>query len=272
MYNRGCWRYWLISLLLVGLFGCSLTLNPPDTSKSIHLTLGNPSGATESDANRSNFLLLKPQFALSYNNSKGIANWASWQLNKSWLGTVDRQNNFRPDNTLPQAFARVTPTMYSGSGYDKGHIVPSADRTKTPEDNSATFLMTNMMPQTPDNNRRTWEGLESYCRELVEQGKELYIIAGSLGSQGEPLKGKVTIPTSTWKVVVVFDKQNSSVKDITKSTRVIAVNIPNQQGINPNWRTYKVSVDKLEQLTSYNFISNAPDEIQDAIENKLDAR
>ncbi len=79
-----------------------------------------------------------------------------------------------------------------------------------------------MMPQTPDNNRHTWSGLEKYCRQLVKRGKELYIIAGPYGSQGT-LKGQVTIPQSTWKVVVVLDRPGSGV---TANTRVIAVNVP----------------------------------------------
>ena len=108
-------------------------------------------------------------------------------------------------------------------------------------------------------------GLESYSRELVRQGKELYIIAGPLGSQGQPLKGKVTIPASTWKVVVVLDQPG-----ITANTRAIAVNIPNQQGINPDWRKYRVSVDEIEELTGYNFLSNVPTAIQDKIEEKID--
>ncbi|MDR9900233.1 DNA/RNA non-specific endonuclease [Aetokthonos hydrillicola Thurmond2011] len=106
-----------------------------------------------------------------------------------------------------------------------------------------------MMPQTPDNNRHTWEGLEVYCRQLARQGKELYIIAGTYGSQGR-LKGQVTIPQSTWKVVVVLDHKSASV---TGNTRVIAVNVPNQQGINYDWRAYRVSVKTLEGLTGYHF-------------------
>jgi endonuclease G, mitochondrial len=255
-------------VLVVLLSGCSFTLAP---TKGIHLFLGNPSGATESATNSNNYLMIKPQYTLSYNNSKGTANWVSWQLNKSWLGTVDRQNNFRPDDTLPEKFVRVTPTVYNGSGYDRGHIIPSADRTKSVEDNSSTFLMTNMMPQTPDNNRKTWEGLERYCRELVQSGKELYVIAGPLGTQGK-LKGKVTIPKSTWKIVVVLDKPGAEIKDITSNTRIIAVNVPNEEGINFNWKSYRVSVDKLEKLTGYNFLSNVPDKIQDEIEDKLDTQ
>ncbi len=99
----------------------------------------------------------------------------------------------RPDDTLPTGWERVSKSVYSRSGYDKGHIAPSgdreallrsplasplgrsADRTNSASDNSQTFLMTNRMPQTPDNNRHTWEGLEKYSCQLAKHGKELYI-------------------------------------------------------------------------------------------------
>ncbi|MDZ7962905.1 MAG: DNA/RNA non-specific endonuclease [Aulosira sp. DedQUE10] len=261
------------SVLMVG---CSPAQSqvPPNTelspSISVHLLLGNASGATPTKLTPDNYLMVKNQYALSYNQSKGTANWASWQLNFSWLGNAERQDNFRPDNTLPSGWVRVTPSMYSGSGYDRGHIVPSADRSLTVEDNSATFLMTNMMPQTPDNNRNTWGNLEDYCRELVSLGKELYIVAGPSGSQSEPLKGKVTIPKSTWKIVVVLDSPGSLINGITADTRVIAVNIPNEQEINNDWRTYKVTVDELEKLTGYDFLSSVSPNIQSVIESKVD--
>ncbi|MBD1892938.1 DNA/RNA non-specific endonuclease [Coleofasciculus sp. FACHB-SPT9] len=232
--------------------------------------LGNPSGATESVATPDNYLMVKPQYVLSYNRSKGTANWASWQLNKSWLGSADRQDNFRPDPSLPPGWERVTPTFYSGSGYDRGHIVPSADRTRTVADNAATFLMTNMMPQTPDNNRNTWGNLEDYSRELVSQGKGLYIIAGTAGSQKQPLKGKVTIPATTWKIVVVLDSPGALWGDVIADTRVIAVNIPNQDAVDNDWRTYRVSVDQLEKLTGYDFLSNVDPRVQRVIESKVD--
>jgi endonuclease G len=121
--------------------------------------------------------------------------------------------------------------------------------------------MTNMMPQTPDNNRHTWEGLEVYCRQLARLGKELYIIAGLYGNQGT-LKGQVTIPTYTWKVVVVLDHKSASV------TRVIAVNVPNQQGINYDWRAYRVSLKTLEGLTGYHFLDNVPTAARDVVDTQ----
>jgi hypothetical protein len=57
---------------------------------------------------------------------------------------------------------RVRPTDYAGAGFDRGHLCPSADRTSSAADNSATFLMSNMIPQAPNLNRNTWENLESY--------------------------------------------------------------------------------------------------------------
>lgn len=62
-------------------------------------------------------------------------------------------------------------------------------------------------------------------------------------------------PQSTWKVVVVLDRPGSGV---TANTRVIAVNVPSQQGINPDWRAYRVSVKTLEGLTGYHFLDNVP--------------
>jgi endonuclease G len=106
---------------------------------SVHLLLGNPSQAATNINNPDNYLMVKPQYVLSYNRSNGTPNWVSWQLNKSWFGDAPRQDNFRPDNTLPEGWERIKPTAYNASGYDRGHVAPSADRTRTIEDNTAIF-------------------------------------------------------------------------------------------------------------------------------------
>jgi endonuclease G, mitochondrial len=239
-----------------------------ETSAQVQLTMGNPSQAgTQPD----NYLLLKPQYALSYNASKGIPNWVSWQLNQSWLGSVDRQNDFRPDDTLPANFYHVTPSDYSGSGYDRGHQAPSGDRTRSQEDNSATFLMSNMIPQAPDLNRGPWEKLESYSRQLVSQGEELYIIAGVTGQKGTLAEGKISIPARNWKVVVVLEKAGLGLTGVTANTRVIAVDMPNEEAIKEtDWTEYRTTVKQIEKATGYNLLSNVPDKVQQVIENRVD--
>lgn len=240
----------------------------PSPIKSVHLALGNPSNANTTDPN--NYLMEKPQYALSYNRSKGIPNWVSWQLNQNWLGSVDRKNDFRPDSSLPSGWYQVRPSDYTGGGYDRGHMTPSGDRTRSAIDNSATFFMTNMIPQAPENNREVWRELEEYSRELVNQGKELYIIAGGVGAKGM-LKDKVTVPEKTWKVIAVLE-QGQGVSRVSANTRLIAVMMPNSNEVaNTNWTDYLVSVDKVEKTTGYNFFSNVDPSIQAVIESRKDS-
>ncbi|HYW20999.1 MAG TPA: DNA/RNA non-specific endonuclease, partial [Nodularia sp. (in: cyanobacteria)] len=219
------------------------------------------------------------QYAVSYNCFRGTPNWVSWQLNNSWLGSAPRQDDFRADTTLPSGCYRVTSSDYTGSGFDRGHMTASADRTNTIANNSATFLMTNIIPQSPDNNQGPWAALENYSRDLVNQGKELYIISGSYGTGGTGssgtkntiANGNVTVPTRTWKVIVILNSPNSDASSVNTSTRVIAVNMPNTQGIrNVDWRNYRVSVDSIETNTGYNLLSNVSTSVQSTIEAIVD--
>ena len=236
-----------------------------------NLPFGNPGNAVSNTASANNYLMESKFYTLSYNREKSIANWVAWRLVKEDLGEASRQNNFRPDDRLPSDWLHITPAIYSGSGFDRGHLCPSADRSNSDEANSATFLMTNMTPQTHDLNAGPWEKLETYARSLARRGATLYIIAGSYGVSGK-LKNKVVIPTEFWKIITVLPNEGG-VSSINADTRVIAVDMPNTTGIGEkNWREYKTTVRQIEQKTGYNFFSNLPQNIQDALENKADSK
>lgn len=257
----------------------TLTVNVPPSSDD-HLTMGNPSGATADVANELNYLMTKPQYILSYHRTNGRPNWVSWHLDTTWLGSAPRQDDFRADTSLPAGWYQVLETDFSGSGFDRGHHTPSADRTSSIPDNSATFFMTNMMAQAPDNNQGPWEQLESYSRTLVNAGNELYIITGGTGTGGTGsnggvtmtvANGHVTVPAFTWKVIIVLPVGDNDVARVNKNTRTIAVIMPNVQGIRTNdWRIYRVSVDTVEALTGFNFFSNVSVMTQNVIEKRAD--
>jgi hypothetical protein len=107
-----------LSRLDLGFFP-SETPAPDDDS----LTMGNPSAAANNVDEPFNYLMEKSQYALSYNRDRGIPNWTSWHLDAASLGSTNRQNDFRPDATLPADWYRVTPADYSGSGYDRCHMM-----------------------------------------------------------------------------------------------------------------------------------------------------
>lgn len=241
-------------------------------SVSLHLTLGNSSGATTRASDKNNFLLVKPQFVLSYNNDRGAPNWVSWHLQKSDIGSAGRQNNFHPEADLPAGFKRVVPGDYTGTGFDRGHMCNSKDRTKTAADNSETFSMANMEPQTPDLNQQVWKGLEDYSRTLVDQGNELYIVAGCYGdAKTIGRANKVTVPERCWKTVVVLKQGKNDLSRIDENTRVITVDMPNKTGIRRDrWQKYIVTVRDVEEKTGYDLLSEVPKSVQDVIETKRD--
>lgn len=245
------------------------TATPP-VSSSVHLTMGNPSNAVANASYPTNYLMEKAQYAMSYHRDNGRPNWVSWHLDSSWIGSTPRQDSFAPDTSLPSGWYQVKANDFSGSGYDRGHMCPSADRTKTVADNDSTFLMSNMLAQAPDNNQRGWATLENYCRTLAGSTNELYIISGGYGTSGWLAGGKVAIPSSTWKVIMVLPKGTDDVSRVTTSTRLIAIVMPNQNGISTDWRSFRVSVDYVESLTGYDFFSNVPDSIENVIESTVD--
>ncbi len=241
----------------------------PAEAERVFLALGNPSNAGTADPN--NFLLVNNYFAISYNRGRGAPNWVAWRISRGELGDFPRPepDPFRPDARLPKSWKPVVPSDYSGSGYDRGHLAPSADRSASIEGMSETFLMSNMVPQTGDLNRGPWAKLEGYLRTLVTRGSDVYIIAGAYGEKGL-LKNKVSVPTNTWKVAVAVPA-GTAPSAINESARVIAVDMPNVKGIlRADWQVYRTTARDIEQKTGYNLFSNLPANVQNALETKTD--
>ncbi len=233
------------------------------------LLLGNPSNAA-TDAN--NFLIERPQYALSYNRRNGGPNWVAWHTDASNLGDTDR-GKFRPDPALPREW-QITPTDYKGSGFDRGHVCPSGDRTGSREENDATFYMSNMLPQTAELNQHVWADLENEVRSIVRAGNEVYQVSGPTGSSGTIADGAVVVPKACWKVIVVLPVGTNDLRRINARTRVIAVAMPNvadKRLQTANWRSYLVTPRKIADATRLNFFAGLSPSVKRALEQKTDS-
>ncbi|WP_109301081.1 DNA/RNA non-specific endonuclease [Aquimarina sp. AU474] len=244
-------------------------------SRDSNITFGNPSNASSSTTN---YYLSKPDYVLSYNNNRGTANWVSWHLSSAWTGSSPRCNCFKQDRSLPSNFFRATTSDYTGSGFDRGHLCPSADRNGNSSSNENTFFMTNIAPQAPDNNQRSWASFENYLRSLTLEGNEIHVIAGVVGSGGTGRNGfastidggNITVPDSFWKVALVLPNGSNDINRVNTSTRVIAINVPNDQGISSNWTQFRTTVNTIENLTGYDLLENIPNTIESVLESRLD--
>jgi endonuclease G, mitochondrial len=201
---------------------------------------GVPNISGASTASTTNYLAVKKGYVMSYNGVEGRANWVGWTLQSSDLGSVERSNRFREDSDLPRQFKRVDDDDYRESGYDRGHLCNSEDRTASEFLNEETFLMSNMIPQTPELNRGPFKFLEAYCRKLVsKKGQKLLIYSGGIGAKGRLTSG-VPIPQYCWKAIYT-------------PTEEIYVLFPNERTLEKNWNKYRVTKDRLEKMTGFQF-------------------
>ena len=132
---------------------------------------------------------------------------------------VKRADKFRSDYRIPQMF-RADKSDYENSGFDRGHLVASANQIELEIQNSETFLLSNMSPQHPDLNREIWKKLEKAVRQLNDKDEiyETYVLSGpifdfntlikTIGSEDD---NGVTLPVphSYFKSVLTEDKNGT---------------------------------------------------------------
>ena len=222
------------------------------------MPLGNPSGAVADAVNsRTNYLVQRSQYAMSYNDDTRQANWVSWSFSTGDYASGGRGNNWAMDTNLPATFTLIATNFFPG--YDRGHMCPSADRSSDPADNDATFLMSNIIPQAANNNQGLWNDFEVYCRNLANDGSEVLIVSGPSSFTGSFLANGMAIPGMVWKVAVIIPQATSPLpahQRITDGARVLAILTPNtNSGLLP-WQSYLKTVQEVEAATGFRFFQN----------------
>lgn len=209
---------------------------------------------------------------LVYNEKHEQASWVAHMILPDVIGgTVGRSNDFRPDPLVKTASATERDyfikdslangqVKYTGFGYDRGHLAPSADFRWSELALSESFYYSNMSPQLAEFNRDSWAKLEDMLRAYVQQKKvPLYVVTAPLLRDGLPTieKGEhhVSIPVYYYKMAL--DPVNK---------QAIAFIMPNKKCDYPT-EHYAVSIDSVEHLTGRDFFPALPD----SVENRLEA-
>jgi DNA/RNA endonuclease G (NUC1)/uncharacterized protein YjdB len=236
-----------------------------------HIEFGMPLRGGAPDA----IIVEKAGFISSWNPARGGPNWVSWNLNGTQFGSSGRCNCFSPDLTLPAGTPVVFDTDYIGGGYDRGHMVQSESRTSTEQENAATFLFTNILPQAPVNNQVSWLAFENHLNNLARTGgREIYVIAGGEYAPNAPTvndAGRIHIPDFTWKIAVILAAgQGLADVQVPADMEVIAVRMPNliSTAVNTSaWQNFVTTVDAIEEAVDYDFLEALPDWIERIVES-----
>jgi endonuclease G len=202
-------------------------------------------------------------YTLRYEEDYEVPAWVVHKLRGEYTkGRASRgDNQFMPDRKVKNNSALSGD--YSGTGFDRGHMVPAGDFKCCQELMTETFYMSNIAPQAPDFNRGIWENIESRIRGWSMRDEELFIVTGPVLRKGLPTIGRyndVAIPEYFYKIVL-FYQPNSE-----KSARAIAFLLPNEALFGKRMNNFVVPIDEVEKATGIDFFAKLPKEIQTKIE------
>lgn len=202
-------------------------------------------------------------YRLSFNRETLCPNWVAWELTANETeGSMQRSNDFRPDEMLPYRY-QVTTDDYKHSGYDRGHMCPSADMKWSSTAQSECFFMSNICPQTHALNAGGWEKVERACRRWAKREGKVYIVCGPIFNDARKQlyigkSVKIRVPNAFFKVVLSLKKGEE---------KAIGFYFTNRDG-KQNMGDATKTVDEIEKITRMDFFP----QLNDALERRVEAQ
>ena len=191
-------------------------------------------------------------------------------------GTLSPTCQYPNDPQLPAEY-QFTTDPYKYSGYDHGHICPSADRQRATDCNYQTFFITNMQPQYSKFNAGLWQEMEDDVRNWVSMSDTLYICKGGTIDNSEYILeyvyqrshqstrvNKDHIPVPRFFYMALLSRKNNT----WQAMAYWAQNL-NEDHSKDTRKGYAITIDRLEELTGIDFFCNLPDNIEDEVESKV---
>ena len=210
---------------------------------------------------------------------------------------VGRQDSFKEDPEIPEAY-RSKLRDYSGSGYARGHLCPSADRRASYDQQALTYYLSNMQPQWQNHNGGQWMYLEDDVRKWADRCDTLYVVKAATiddvtlngstesgvysttynGQTYSDLKcnGRLLVSKYFYMALLAYNKSTNTYQAMGIWTKHYNGTTKGASGsgtydwpiINKENAQY-ITIDELEQRTGIDFFCNLPDDIEDDVEATL---
>ena len=210
--------------------------------------------------------------SISYNTASNVLRYSAENT-----GTLLSTCQYPNDPDLPVQY-RWAEDPYKFSGYDHGHICPSADRLRAVECNYQTFYITNMQPQYNKFNAGLWQKMEEDVRNWVRLGDTLYVCKGGTidnpdyileyvnrNSHQSTRVNKDHIPVPRFFYMAVVCRKGDEWHGMAYWAQQY-----NEDHSNDNRKGYAITIDRLEELTGIDFFCNLPDDIEAQVESEKD--
>lgn len=247
-------------------------LNVTSSSFSqINYSISTYGGLPQANVSSDIKVLFNTAFIVGYSDELKNPVWTVYRLgNQKGMGANVKWERTRTFATDPRTDAKVTHDDYTGSGFDRGHMVPNASILNQYGQLAQleTFLMSNICPQMPDMNRTIWANLEEEVRKISnidkvnKQVHDVFVIAGPIFETNPParLPSGVAIPTSFFMIIAFQQGFGDTIK-------AVSVNIT-QEPTSSNFEDFLTTIDAIETLTGIEFFAELSNAKQTNLESK----
>ena len=212
-------------------------------------------------------------YSIYYDAVNMMAHWVAYPLNKELHGSGSRTDRWQvKDPKIPQAYQPYTEKGWNVGGYDRGHMLPSADRVLNDAANEQTFYPTNMSVQIGTGfNQSIWADLEGRVRAWSDGCDTLYVVTGAVPSEANVITdrggNKVNVPKAYYKALLEYKKKSSGAPVYNAIAFYFEhKSYSKQVGTSDPWKSVisasAISVSELEQRLGMNFFINLPEDYQ----------
>ena len=235
-------------------------------------------------------------FSICYDTDKLVSHWVAYPIHQSYLGSLSRTNEWSFDDAYYKAsgssytrsYIPTNPVIpqtqqqnieaggYQASGWDRGHMMPSASRLNAYELNAQTFYATNMMPQQSQFNQKIWATLEDDVRGW-RCSDTLFVVTGTL-YEGTPktltARGRtIAVPSHAYKLVLRTKNGNTKkhIASIKSADDIKCIGFlfeNNATGAATTIKDAAVSVAEIERRSGFKFFRNLNAEIADEVKSQ----
>lgn len=217
-------------------------------------------------------------YSVEWDCDKKAQRWSAYQMTSATLAQktsryYSNDNQYPFDPLLPNN-TYLTQDCFWNSGYDHGHICPSADRLYSAEANYQTFFLTNMQPQSKAFNaseNSPWYRLESQVRNWAKNASTevLYVVKGGTIEDNQVLtnkdgslrliKGEMRVPQYFFVALLLKNAQGYKAVGFWMEHRDSYVT-------NEPLGNWAVNIRDLEEKTGIDFFCNLPDDTENKVE------
>jgi len=210
-------------------------------------------------------------YSIFYDAASFMPRWVAYPLTPSLHGSGSRTNNWNQwDPKIPRDYQPATQDGSWGvQGYDRGHMLPSADRVATEESNWQTFYPTNMVVQKGEKlNQRIWGSLEGRVRVWASSCDTLYVVTGAVPSSEfitDRGGNRVNKPSAFYKALLQYKKDKSVSETYTGIAFYFENRDYDQSDVD---KTMAMSIHDLERMLEIDFFVNLPDKYVEYAEKR----